>query len=251
MNVKAWALSAFILTPQALDPIWVENLNLQFKDSTGSATVARASFVLEDQNWQFENATFEVYQQAGTLVIAAPEQGFEYRLEADFMKDVTEAQGQGVFADYGPGRVIARASSLLLRRGKDLTTLSRPNLSCRATARNAHPIDHCVASGRLTLNSFGGSMVEERSTSVSEIDVAITRGKTTFSARVGGVGKITGTGTTTHHADASEVRIRVDRVRLGILDITGQFFSQIKDLESDSIRIQRPNIIVRYAKDVP
>lgn len=246
MNSMSIALMA-LLFPLSSPPVLVENMNLDYKGGAGTATVSKAQFVLEEQTWDFTNATFDVRSQDGVLTIERTEDNFSYPIKAAFLDDVSVARAGGVWADYAPGRVIGRVQSAHLEKGKDRTDLGRSSIDCRASSRNIHPIDSCIASGRLKVASIGG-LENSRAIEVSDIDLAITRGKTTFSVRVGGIGKITGNGTTTHEPQVSTVKIKVDKVKLGILDITGRFFDEIKDLQSENVKVSRPYIWVIYAK---
>jgi len=238
MNSMSIALMA-LLFPLSSPPILVENLNLDYKADAGIAQVSKAQFVLEDQTWNFSDATFDVRSQDGVLTIERPEDNFSYPIEASFLDDVTVARAAGIWADYAPGRVIGRVQSAYLEKGKDITNLGRSSIDCRASSRNIHPIDSCIAAGRLKVASVGG-LENERAVNISDVDVAINRGKTTFSVRVGGIGKITGNGTTTHEPQVSTVKIKVDKVKFGILDITGRFFSELQGLESENIKVSRP-----------
>jgi hypothetical protein len=246
MNSMSIALIA-LLFPLSSPPVLVENLNLDYKAGAGQAQVSKAQFVLEDQTWNFTDATFDVRAQDGVLTIERPEDNFSYPIEADFLDEVSVARASGVWADYAPGKVIGRVQSAYLEKGKDITNLGRSSIDCRASSRNIHPIDSCIAAGRLKVATIGG-LENERAINISDIDVAISRGKTTFSVRVGGIGKITGNGTTSHEPQVSTVKIKVDKVKLGILDITGRFFDEIKDQESENLKVSRPYIWVIYAK---
>jgi len=246
MNSMSIALMALLL-PLSAPPVLVENMSLDYKGGAGTAVVTKAQFVLEEQTWNFTDATFDVRAQDGVLTIERPEDNFSYPINASFLDDVSAARAAGIWADYAPGRVIGRVQSAYLEKNKDVTELGRSSIDCRASARNIHPIDSCISSGRLKVASIGG-LESERAVDIKDIDLAITRGRTTFSVRVGGIGKITGNGTTTHEPQVSTVKIKVDKVKLGILDITGRFFNELKGLESENIKVSRPYIWVIYAK---
>ncbi|MBY0516384.1 MAG: hypothetical protein K2P81_05720 [Bacteriovoracaceae bacterium] len=244
--LTAVATALVLLTPE-LSPVLVENMNLDYRDGKGQADAVRAKFEVDGQSYDFQNATFDVRQDAGELVIERPLDNFTYRIEAAFLNDVNAANAQGVWFDYAPGHVIAKATSAKLEKGNDITNIGRLSLNCKASARNIHPVDSCIFAGKFTLSSFGTEGVQ-RSVSVSEADVNIVKGKTTFSVKIGGIGKINGTGTTSHDSANSTVVIKVDKVKLGILDITGQFFSQIENNQSDSFKVKKPYIYVKYSK---
>mgnify|MGYP001102947733 CR=1 FL=1 len=243
--ISAFATVLFLVVPSAPAPVLVENLSLDYNAGTGTATAARAQFEVEEQNWDFTNATFDVREQAGQLVIERPAEGFSYAIEASFLDGVSAAKARGVWFDFAPGRVIAKVASAQLVKDSDTTDVSKLALTCRAAARTTDPIDACIYSGTLTLDKLNSAA---RALEVSDVDVAIIKGKTTFEVRIGGIGKIKGNGTTTHLPDENTIRIKVDSVKLGILSITGQFFSQLEANESETLRVERPYVYVVYKK---
>jgi len=243
--ISAFATALVLATPVSLEPVLVENLNLDYQQGSGTATAAKAQFVVEEQSWNFTNATFDVREQAGYLVIERPSEGFSYTLEASFLKDVDAAKARGVWFDYAPGKILARAASAQLVKSGDATNLTKLALTCRAAARTTDPIDACIYSGTFTLDKLSSAA---RALEVSEVDLAIIKGKTTFEVRIGGIGKINGNGTTTHLPEQGEIKIKVDKVKLGILSITGQFFDQLEKNESETLRVERPYIYVVYKK---
>lgn len=248
MNLLSTAVAVgFLFLAPRSAPVLVENMQLAFQNGSGTASAVKASFVIGTETWDFNNASFDVRDDAGTLVIERPLDNFSYRLEASFLRDVKSASAQGVWADYAPGKVIAKIQSARLEKGNDITTVSRADLNCRASQRSTHPVDSCIFAGRFTLASLGSEGVQ-RSVDVSGVDVSITKGKTTFQVKIGGIGKINGNGTTVHFPDSASVRIKVDKVKLGILDITGQFFSQLEDMESDNLKVERPFVTIIYSK---
>lgn len=67
--ISAFATALLLVVPSTPTPVLVENLNLDYKEGTGTASAAKAQFIVEEQEWNFTNATFDVRQQAGQLVI--------------------------------------------------------------------------------------------------------------------------------------------------------------------------------------
>jgi hypothetical protein len=243
--ISVFATALFLAVPSTPNPVLIENLNLNYKEGAGSASAVRAQFEVDGKNWDFTNSTFDVREQAGHFVIERPAEGFSYTNEASFLEGVSAAKASGVWFDYAPGRVIAKAASAQLVKEGDTTDLSKLALTCRAAARTIDPIDACVYSGTMTLAKLNSA---SRALEVSEVDVAIIKGKTNFEVRIGGIGKIKGNGTTTHLPNEGTIKIKVDSVKLGILGITGQFFDQLEKNESETLRVERPFIYVVYKK---
>lgn len=238
------ATTLFLLSPRTA-PVAVENLNLDYAGGSGKATAAKAQFVLEDNAWSFTNAQFDVREEAGRLVIERQQDNFSYGIEAPFLEGVKKANARAFWLDYAPGRVITRFQSAVLEKDESKTNIGSTALTCRAAQRTTDPIDACIFSGTFTMASLK-AQGEEKATEVSDVDVAIIKGKTNFTVKVSGIGTLKGNGTTTHEPANSLIKIKVDKVKLGILDVTGQFFSQLADAQSENLKVERPYIYVTY-----
>lgn len=229
-----------LLTPKSQTTM-VSDLNLIYQNDAGSARVARAKFILDGQNYEFNQTTFEVTSQDGVLTIMSPENNFSYALNVALMNGVSFAKLDNVSAEVSLGKVEASVPYAQLEKDNEVTLINNFTLNCRANSRMSDAINACVNLGQLNLGRFS-----QGTTDLSDAKVSIQRGKLTFEVKVGGVGRITGNGSVTHDEARREIAIKIDRVRFGILDITGRFFSMISDMESESVKVARPFIYVTY-----
>lgn len=229
-----------LLTPQSQTTL-VDTLNLNFENNTGSATITRAKFELNGQEYDFNNATFGVTSNEGVLIIESPENNFSYALNVALINGVSKASLSNVSAEVSLGKVEARVPSARLEKDAKLTEIDNFTLNCRANNRMSDAINACVNLGQLNLGRYF-----EGSTDLRDAKVSIQRGKLAFEVKVAGIGKINGNGSVTHDDARRLITIKIDKVKYGILDITGRFFSMVADLESDSVKVSRPNIFVTY-----
>lgn len=229
-----------LLIPQSQTTL-VDTLNLNFENNAGSATVSRAKFQLDGQEYDFTNTTFDVTSNQGVLTIESPKDNFSYALNVALINGVSKATLTNVSAEVSLGLVSARVPSARLEKDAKTTEIDNFTLNCRANNRMSDAINACVNLGQLNLGRYF-----QDSTDLRDAKVSIQRGKLTFEVKVAGIGKINGNGSVTHDEAGQIIAIRIDKVKYGILDITGRFFSMVADLESDSVKVARPNIFVSY-----
>ncbi len=229
-----------LLTPQSQTTL-VDTLNLNFENNSGSATVSRAKFQLDGQEYDFTNTKFDVTSNEGVLTIESPKDNFSYALNVGLINGVSKATLTNVSAEVSLGMVAARVPSARLEKDAKLTEIDNFTLNCRANNRMSDAINACVNLGQLNLGRYF-----QDSTDLRDAKVSIQRGKLAFEVRVAGIGKINGNGSVTHDEAGQIINIRIDRVKYGILDITGRFFGMLADLESDSVKVARPFIHVSY-----
>jgi hypothetical protein len=244
MNVFTIVISALVLMSPITNQVKLENMNLNYRNGAGQATVAKAQFNLEGLEWSFKDTTLDVTDRNGTLVIQSPENDFFYELNFPLLQDIEVAELSNLWGSFSQGNLNLRLSSAVVEKDNETNQLRNAAINCNAPARMVDSIEACIYSGELNVSSFSNN-----STSISDAKLTIQRGRTQFEVRIGGVGRITGSGTTTHDIDQATVSIKVDRVRLGILDITGRVFKMLEDVDSDTITVSRPYIHIKYAKE--
>jgi hypothetical protein len=245
MKSLAVLFLAFPLSTFAADWV-VGGLQLDYANGAGTARAASARFQLDGQNYAFTDADFELRWGADQLVIERPAEGFAYGLEAPFLKDVMSASARDFAFEAIPGKVGLAASAANLVNAGETTRLSRLSLDCRGSAVAVEPVDACLQYTRFLLGSVSSS--KKRRVDVGDIKLNINAGKATFEARIGGIGKVNGEGSATHDAANKIISIRVSKVKYGLIDITGQFFSELEKNESETLVVQRPFVHVHYAK---
>lgn len=62
---------------------------------------------------------------------------------------------------------------------------------------------------------------------------------------------IKGNGAIFFDKDTQQVRIRVDKAKTGFLNITGKFFREIKAMENDFLKVERPWITIDLPQEIP
>lgn len=241
----ALMVSASFLAPGAHAADWlVNNMNLDYSNGSGTASATRALFHVEDQTYDYTDATFDVRWSADQLVIERPVDSFSYSVETSFLKDVLTARVAGLNFEAVPGKVVFGVTSAALDKVKGDMSVDRTALLCQSTGKNeTSPVDACISYTRFT--SAG---VDTEDVSVKEASLSITKGKMNFAVNLKGIGNIKGEGTAAHDAASKTLTLKISKVKLSILDVTGQFFSQLKDIKSDMIRVERPYIYIDYAK---
>ncbi len=231
--------------PTAAADWGLKGFNLDFQDGRGSAQAVEAVFMIDEVNYLFRNTTFDVREDAGNLVVEAPLDNFSYSIEAPFMADVEKARARNLNFEAIPGKLDVNFQQVRLEQKKDTTTVGRTTLRCDSPPTTTDPVDSCLVSGRLTIASLV-SAPNRGDTNLENVNLQVRNGRVNFSVKVAGLGTINGEGTATHDGDKDEVRIRIQKVKYGILDVTGQFFSLIEDNQSDNLKVERPYLIISY-----
>lgn len=222
------------------------NFSMNYDNGRGVAQADAAQFTIEGQVYNFSNASFDVSWGADHLVIERPADSFRYEIAAPFMKDVKSAQVEGLSFKAVPGQISFAVGSAKLQQVKSDTELDKTTLSCQSAAGAPDPVDACVE--YLRLKSDG---VDAGDTKIKEASLSVTKGKLTFAVNLSGVGKINGEGTASHDAANKTVVLKISKVKYGIIEVTGQFFSQLKNVKSDMIKVDRPYVYVNYGKKDP
>ena len=108
----------------------------------------------------------------------------------------------------------------------------------------------CISRGTVRLESFKGNKDKASNIDVEKVKFDIRNGKLTFEARVdiGSSMKVTGNGSVTYSRSKNEMKLKIDRVKAGILNVTGKVFKELKKLESDQISVNRPYITISLKK---
>ena len=73
------------------------------------------------------------------------------------------------------------------------------------------------------------------------LSVDVVNNKLNFSAKVSGV-TARGWGTSEYIASENKIVLRVDKVKVGILSVTGKFFGELAKQENESVIVSRPYI---------
>jgi len=168
---------------------------------------------------------------------------FSYSIETTFLKDVLTAQVAGLNFESVPGKVVFGVTSANLDKVKGDMSVNATSLLCQGAASVVDPVDSCVAYTR-----FSTDGVKTEDMEVKDAAINIDAGKMKFNVNLKGIGNFKGEGTAAHDAAAKVVTLKINKVKLSILDVTGQFFSQLGDIKSDMIRVERPYIYISYGK---
>lgn len=220
-----------------------KNMNLQYDNGQGTATASRAQFKIEDQNFDFTEASFDISWGADQLVIERPLDSFKYNIETSFLKDVRSAKVEALNFEAIPGKIDFGVKYARLEKIKDTTVLDPTTLICQSSVKSDSPVDACIDYSR-----FNSDGVETSSVNVKAASLSITRGKLNFTVNLKGIGKIKGDGSASHDAATQTIKIKINQVKLSIISVTGQFFGQLENIQSDMIRVERPYIYITYGK---
>ena len=249
MITRLATMAMILAAPILFSPVnafgadWLaKNMNLQYDNGRGTASASQAVFHIEDQDFSFTDASFDISWGADQLVIERPTDSFKYTVETSFLKNVKTAEVSALNFEAIPGKIDFGVDHARLEKVKGTTVLDTTTLVCQS-ARGDGPVDACIDYTR-----FNSDGVETESVNVKAASLSITKGKLNFSVDLKGVGKIKGEGSASHDAATKTVKIKITQVKLSFISVTGQFFNQLENIKSDMIRVERPYIYVTYGK---
>lgn len=235
--------SATLLSPAYAADWLARNMNLQYSNGSGTASAERAFFHVAEETYDFTDASFDISWGAGQLVIERPADNFRFTVETDFLKDVLTARVTALNFEAVPGKVVFGVTSAELDKVKDDMSLGLTSLLCQSAARSPSPIDACIDYTR-----FSAKKIKTEDVEIKDASVAITRGKLDFAVDVMSIGKIKGEGSAAHDSANKVVALKITKVKLSFIDVTGRFFGMLEDMKSESIRVERPYVYISYGK---
>lgn len=123
--------------------------------------------------------------------------------------------------------------------------LSSFNLNCNRDMNQVENMDQFIA-GCITQMVLKASKVSTGSTTVKAIDFKSTGGKFNLGADIKAAisGRIKGTGTLAYDSAKGLLTVKVSEVKLGILNVTGTVFKELKKLDSEKVKVSNPYVYV-------
>jgi hypothetical protein len=184
------------------------------------------------------------------------------------LQSVKNARWSGFNFVVNNKRLDLSIKNALLTTDADQNLIDNLKLNCPTFTRQTQDQNelillNCLTNSSLTLNNFESkeaklffaNLLSEtflKDISVNNIKVGqaqlnIKNNSFTGSIRVELDIKATVKLEGTTHYDLSDktIRVKIDRARVGILNITGMLFDELKKMESDKITVQRPYVIIK------
>ena len=235
MRIVCSFLALFSMTAAhgSLPFVKVENFSASYAAPEGSA--GARTFIYEDKDFG-NNPEFEVYQQAGEFVLNAAGEEFRINSLPSAVFDWQSLAVENVNLSAGPGVFSLESQRVEYtdHEGK-AGALSGLEVKCESLSKS----DMLDSFLELCLNqklyfflpSFQGA-------NFNSVNVWAENNKLNFSLKNGVWVK--GEGAIFYEAGQKTVRIRVDKAKAGFFNVTGKLFAELKEKESDFMKVNRP-----------
>ena len=221
--------------------IYIEKFSGGYQNEIGSATAE--AFKFADSELQ-KNASFAMFKQAGSFVLRSENTGEEVILEG-IPESVNELQNVS-FTDIDL-KVDQKQIDISIPKLKGEATENRRldiedftlNCSGDLSGDNAKlaVLKTCFEdSGRVNLANFATEKNKMRNLYVDVKDK-----KLYFSAKVGGM-TARGWGASEYRESENKIILRVDKVKVKFLSVTGRFFRELESEPNENVVINRPYI---------
>lgn len=222
-----------------LPNITINNFSGNYANSTGEAT----SEVFKYADIEFEkDSTFTMYKQAGVFFLKTPDEEVQLDDIPDQINDLKDVSFSGVNIETTQSKISVNIPSLSGSSADEKKVdLSNFILNCEGDLSGVDTkeavLDTCFnKKGSVTLDKFVSNKDKMKNLSVSVLN-----NRLSFRAKVSGV-TARGWGTSEYIASENKVLIKVDKVKVKFLNVTGKFFKELAKQDSENIVVNRPYI---------
>ena len=226
---------AFSQVPEIL----IKNFTGTYAQESGAATAE--TFKYAETEFR-ENSAFEMFKQGGVFILKTPDQEVELDEMPENINELHTLNFSSVNLKMTSELVEVEVPSLE-GTSTDEKRIDIQNLilKCAGDLSSGTPkdalLDTCFnKKGDVSLDKF-----ETGKDQMKDLAVQVENNILNFSAKVGGL-KARGWGTSEYRASENKIVLRVDKVKVGFLSVTGRFFSELSKEPNENIVINRPYI---------
>lgn len=253
------AIGSSFTAQGAMPKVDIQNFSANYTSPRGDAQASNFSFEVNGDVFDFgKNPQFDFYQQGGEFVLRSENAGGHQELRLDTLPQAVYDWRELSVEDIDFN---SNSSSLNLNSKRiDYVTndgqngyISSIELVCESA--KAHSKEN---NGDETIDSILDLCLNQKMSfylpfiggvSVNNINVWANSNTLEFSLK--NKVWIKGNGAIFFDKDTQQVRIRVDKAKTGFLNITGKFFREIKAMENDFLKVERPWITIDLPQEIP
>lgn len=227
--------------------VHIQNFSLTYQDPSGKGHASHFDYSLPGKKALKEEQSVEVTKvgQDFHLILSGTET--REMTVAGAPAFLTEAQtinlvNLNLNVDQKLGLSVTEGA---FHSAKDDLELKNIALNCNRAAAQAELMDQalvgCVESMSLTTSQFSSSVVE-KSVGIKGLKLSVSQGDLSLSAEVKAQisGTARGKGKISYDPATGVVAIKLNEVKFGILNVTGQVFDALKKQESEKLKVQKP-----------
>jgi hypothetical protein len=213
----------------------IEQLNLEYNLPSG---VAQSDF-FEFEHYSFPTPTeYNLELQGSILILETPDGPIQLDSIPSFLTDVDQIKIKSLYLNHNEAVVDLKFNQFFFSKDSSNKTIKNVKFNCPYNTPIPDFLEQLFSSclndrANLSLNSFdsNGNKV------VSDVKVKINSNQLDFELRALGL-KIKGEGKTYYQDDL--IRIKIEKARVGIINVRGRLFDELEKFESDYIKVNEP-----------
>jgi hypothetical protein len=216
----------------------IENFSGSYLSPSGLATASR----FEYDTYVEETPSYRIEKQGDSLFLISDLSEFQIDNLPEIIDELSSLEWSSISVESTAKEITLSIPSFSGESINKSIDISNLNLKC--TARDeVGELSHLILDACLnTKGSFSFSSVsimdkkEDKRTILDSLNLTVIKNKLNFSIKQGVT--IKGDGDIFYEDDS--VRIKIKKAKAGIINVTGRLFNELKKLESDSIKVERP-----------
>lgn len=222
----------------ALPTISIKNFTGSYADPEGSAT---ADYFLYEETEFKTNSEFLMFKQAGVFFLKTPDDEIELDKMPEQINELRDLSFSGINIETNSKLISVSIPKLRGTTVDKKVELENFSLTCSGDFSDSEAkeavLDICFnKKGSVDLDKFDSGKDQMRYLSVDVVN-----NKLNFRAKVSGV-TAKGWGTSQYIASENKIVLKINKVKVGILNVTGKFFGELSKQENESVIVNRPYI---------
>lgn len=219
--------------------------SIKIKNFTGSYAApegrATADFFQYEETQFDSSSEFSMFKQAGVFFLKTPDTEIALDKMPDQINELRDLSFSGINIETSHEKIQVDIPRLEGTTEDKKIELENFSLSCSGDFSNTEAkeavLDICFnKNGSIDLDHLNTGKDQMRYLSVDVVN-----NRLNFSARVSGV-TARGWGSSEYNASENKIVLRVDRVKVGFLTVTGKFFGELAQQENERVIVKRPYI---------
>ncbi len=213
----------------------VKNFNLNYNFPSGTANSQELIY----KNYQYYGATgYNVELQAGVLLLETPDDIIHLDNLPDSITEVNALTISGLNLTSNSQLVALEANRLATQSTDSSIDIRNFAIDCDYEDIDEELMQEVLHScfnvgGNIDLGSF----ISNGSEVISNTEFSLNRNNMDFEMKAQGL-KIKGNGKT--YYENNQIRIRIDKAKVGFINVRGRLFKELEKLESDKVQVNEP-----------
>lgn len=239
--MKIYVLSLLLLSHLSFAGLPVgeiKNFTGEYLDPHGTANSETFNF----DKYQFgNNVKFAVHKQAGSLFLETPEETIEVEAIPDLILDLNTVKWDNISLASTKSNLSLNIDSLGGVSSDKYLQLDQLRINCSKSNYNSTAMDEILDSclnkeASISLDNIQIN-TQKANTTISNLRLNSKNNKMSYQIKASGY-NIKGHGET--YFEKNLVRIKISTAKVGFLNVRGKFFSELRKMESATIRVNEP-----------